>query len=206
MVRMAAVDNDHHHHRGGAKFASPPSNSMAPSPPPPPPSSRTRLHDFSFPTLSWGTHRLLRCSKSGNGPASSPPPSGPYTPSPDKEKHHRPEGAGGSLQRRRAAKRPWNLRTRRSATAAPVRPSIPEGGEDEEAVPAPPPAAEAKKRGFSIALSKDEIAEDFVAIRGSRPPRRPKKRSRTVQRQLDLLYPGLCLADVTPGSYKIEER
>ncbi|CAO2178712.1 unnamed protein product [Urochloa humidicola] len=206
MVRMAAADNDHHHHRGGAKFASPPSNSMGPSPQPPPSSSRTRLHDFSFPTLSWGTHRLLRCSKGGNGPASSPPPSGPDTPSPDKEKPHRPEGGGGSLQRRRAAQRPWNLRTRRSATAAPARPAIPEGAEDEEAVPAPPPAVEAKKRGFSIALSKEEIAEDFVAIRGSRPPRRPKKRPRTVQRQLDLLYPGLCLADVTPGSYKIEER
>ncbi|CAL4948087.1 unnamed protein product [Urochloa decumbens] len=240
MVRMAAVDNDHHHHRG-AKFASPPSNSMSPAPPPPPSSSRTRLHDFSFPTLSWGTHRLLRCSKGGgNGPASSPPPSGPDTPSPDKEKPHRPEGAGGSLQRRRAAQRPWNLRTRRSATAAPARPSRPEGADEEEAAPserAPAPAAEAKKRGFSIALSKDEIAEDFVAIRGSRPPRRPKKRPRTVQRQLDvripmpvelryfgfphlnsvfhanslvfelqLLYPGLCLADMTPGSYKIEER
>ncbi|CAL4962013.1 unnamed protein product [Urochloa decumbens] len=208
MVRMAAVDNDHHHHRG-AKFASPPSNSMSPAPPPP--SSRTRLHDFSFPTLSWGTHRLLRCSKGGgNGPASSPPPSGPDTPSPDKEKPHRPEGggvggAGGSLQRRRASQQPWNLRTRRSATAAPARPARPEGADEEEAVPAPPPAAEVKKRGFAIALSKEEIAEDFVAIRGSRPPRRPKKRPRTVQRQLDLLYPGSCLADVTPGSYKIEE-
>ncbi|CAO2183213.1 unnamed protein product [Urochloa humidicola] len=204
MVHMAAVENDHHHDHRGAKFASPPSNSMAPAPPP----SRTRLHDFSFPTLSWGTHRLLRCSKGGNGPASSPPPPGPDTPSPDKEKPHRPAeggGAAGSLQRRRNAQRPWNLRTRRSATAAPARPAIPDGA-DEEAAPAPAPAAEAKKRGFSIALSKEEIAEDFVAIRGSRPPRRPKKRPRTVQRQLDLLYPGLCLADVTPGSYKIEER
>jgi hypothetical protein len=88
-------------------------------------------------------------------------------------------------------------------------------------------------------LSKQEIAQDFAAIRGTRPPRRPKKRARVVQRQLDvrigscvrrilfcfwiffsgfgvscadslflesrLLYPGLCLAYVTPGSYKIEE-
>nr|CAB3477984.1 unnamed protein product [Digitaria exilis] len=206
MVLMAAVDNDHHR---GAKFASPSSSSMAPAPPPSS-SSRTRLHDFSFPTLSWGTHRLLRCSR--NGSASSPPPSGPDTPSPDKEKPHRPEsgggGAGGSLQRRRSAQRPWNLRTRRSATAAPERQARPDGVA-EEAVPAeraPAPTAEAKKRGFSIALSKEEIAEDFAAIRGSRPPRRPKKRPRVVQRQLDLLYPGLCLADVTPGSYKIEER
>uniref|UniRef100_A0A0E0IXB1 Uncharacterized protein n=1 Tax=Oryza nivara TaxID=4536 RepID=A0A0E0IXB1_ORYNI len=39
--------------------------------------SRTWLHRFSFPNLSWGTHRLLRCSKN---PASSPPPAAPDTP------------------------------------------------------------------------------------------------------------------------------
>ncbi|KAK3161615.1 hypothetical protein QOZ80_1BG0079330 [Eleusine coracana subsp. coracana] len=185
MVLMAAVENDRH------RVAK---HSPAPPPAPAPmPSSRTRLHGFSFPNLSWGTHRLLRCTKSGT--ASAPPSAGPETQSLDKEKPHRPEGGGGaSLQRQRAAQRPWNLRTRRSATAAPPRP---EGSDD---------ADEGKKRGFFIALSKQEIAEDFAAIRGTRPPRRPKKRPRPVQRQLDLLYPGLCLADVTPASYKIEER
>jgi hypothetical protein len=189
MVSMAAVEHDHHR---GAKFAPPPSSSLAHAQRPQPSSSRTRLHDFSFPTVSWGTHRLLRCSK--NGPASSPPPSAPDTPSPDKEKLHRPDGgagAGGSLQLQRpraSAQRPWNLRTRRSATAAPARPAGSDGAEEEAVLAerAPAPAAEAKRRGFSVALSKEEIAEDFVAIRGSRPPRRPKKRPRTVQRQLDV--------------------
>jgi len=193
MVLMGAVNNDHHR---GARFSPPPPSSLPPTPGAPPPPSRTRLHDFSFPTLSWGTHRLLRCSKSGH--ASSPPPAAPETPSPDKEKTRRPDGGGGatgaSLQRQRAARRPWNLCTRRSATAAPARPAG-SGDAVEEAVPAerpPAPAAEAKKRGFSIALSKEEIAEDFAAIRGSRPPRRPKKRPRTVQRQLDVRIP-CCL-------------
>ncbi|OQU87356.1 hypothetical protein SORBI_3003G261900 [Sorghum bicolor] len=187
MVLMAAVENDY---RRGAKVTSAQSNSMGPAPRPSS-SSRARLHDFSFPTLSWGTHRVLRCSK--NGPASSSPAS-PEPPSPDKEKAHRPEG-GGSLtlqrQRQRAARRPWNLRTRRSATAATTRQA---GSDDaDEAAQAavdraPTPTAEAKKRAFSfsIALSKQEIAEDFAAIRGTRPPRRPKKRPRTVQRQLDV--------------------
>ncbi|XP_062206561.1 uncharacterized protein LOC133908512 [Phragmites australis] len=193
MVLMAAVENDHHRI---AKVSSPPSDYPAPALP----ASRTRLHGFSFPTLSWGTHRLLRCSKS---PASSPPHAAPETPS----KPHRPEGggSGGSLQRQRTPQRPWNVRTRRSATAAPPWPArSDDAAEAEERVPEPP--MEMNKRGFSIVLSKEEIAEDFAAIRGTRPPRRPKKRPRTVHRQLDLLYPGLCLADVTPGSYKIEER
>lgn len=206
MVLMAAVENDH---RRGAKVTSAQSNSMGPAARPSS-SSRARLHDFSFPTLSWGTHRVLRCSK--NGPASSP--ASPETPSPDKEeKAHLPEGGGGGslqLQRQRAALRPWNLRTRRSATAAPTRRQAGSDEADEDAQAAaeraPAPTAEAKKRAFSIALSKQEIAEDFAAIRGTRPPRRSKKRPRTVQRQLDLLYPGLCLVDVDPGSYKIEER
>ncbi|KAL6845439.1 hypothetical protein ACP4OV_024934 [Aristida adscensionis] len=211
MVLMAAVENADHHRRG-ARHPSPPSDRLAPAtqPPPPPPSSRTRLHDFSFPTLSWGTHRLLRCAKS---PAPSPQPAAPETPSPDKEKaRHRPGegGGGGSLQRQRPSQRPWNLRARRSATAAPPQTARSEGAGDglaaaaaAERAPATP--AEAKKRRFSIVLSKEEIAEDFLAIRGTRPPRRPKKRLRAVQRQLDLLYPGFCLADVTPESYRIEE-
>jgi hypothetical protein len=227
MVLMAAVENDRHRI---AKHSSAPSGYPAPAPPPP--SSRTRLHGFSFPTLSWGTHRLLRCTKNGSASA-------PDTPSPDKEKPHlRESGGGASVQRQRPPQRPWNLRTRRSATAAPPRPVESDYVDEEVAESAPPPAAESKKQGFSIALSKQEIAEDFAAIRGTRPPRRPKKRPRVVQRQLDvrigncvrrilfcfgnfagfgvscadslflelqLLYPGFCLADVTPGSYKIEE-
>ncbi|KAG8077592.1 hypothetical protein GUJ93_ZPchr0007g3737 [Zizania palustris] len=172
--------------------------------PPAPPArpSRTRLHSFSFPTLSWGTHRLLRCSKN---PASSPPPSSPDTPSPDKEKAHRSTVGVGEGSPQRPPQRPWNLRTRRSATTAPR----PEGSDDAgDAAPerAPPPPMSTKKQVFSVVLSKEEIAQDFKEIRGTRPPRRPKKRQRTVQRQLDLLYPGLCLADVTPATYKIEER
>ena len=56
----------------------------------------------------------------------------------------------------------------------------------EAAERAPMPTTEAKKRASSVALSKEEIVDDFAAIRGTRPPRRPKKRSRTVQRQLDV--------------------
>uniref|UniRef100_A0ACD5VJU0 Uncharacterized protein n=1 Tax=Avena sativa TaxID=4498 RepID=A0ACD5VJU0_AVESA len=207
MVSMAAAaDDDHDHHRV-ANRASPPScppPAPAPAPVQPQP-HRRRLHSFSFPTLSWGTHRLLRCSKN---PASSPPPAAPETPSPDKEKP-RPsaDGAAGGGSPQRAPQRPWNLRTRRSATAAP-RAAGPDDAPDAAAAEGAPArhAEPSGKRGFSVLLSKDEIAEDFALFRGTRPPRRPKKRPRTVQRQIDSLCPGFCLADVTPETYKIEER
>ncbi|XP_047060854.1 basic proline-rich protein-like [Lolium rigidum] len=200
MVSMAAAaDHNHHRHRL-ANPASPPSGPPAPAPPPPQP-HRRRLHSFSFPTLSWGTHRLLRCAKN---PASSPPPAAPDTPSPDKENARPP--ADGSTQQR-PPQRPWNLRTRRSATVAPR--AFGTSHDAPDAAAAPDPARHpdtTSKRGFSVVLSKEEIADDFALFRGTRPPRRPKKRPRTLQRQIDSMCPGFCLADVTPDTYKIEER
>nr|CAB3460794.1 unnamed protein product [Digitaria exilis] len=199
---------DHHHHAD--------KTAKAPPSPSPAPAARTRLHDFSFPTLSWGTHRLLRCSKDGGASASasaSPPPH-PQTPSPEKE--DKPQGQhGSSLPGATGAApqppRPWNLRTRRSATVAPLASRSEAAGkaaagQAQRPLASPSAAAAARKRGFSAALTKEEIAEDFAAIRGTRPPRRPKKRPRAVQRQLDMLYPGLSLADVNLDSYKIDER
>ncbi|KAI3681417.1 hypothetical protein L6452_36212 [Arctium lappa] len=62
-----------------------------------------------------------------------------------------------------------------------------------------------KQKKFSIALSRDEIEEDIFALTGSKPSRRPKKRPRTVQKQLDTLFPGLWLGSITADSYKVSE-
>ncbi|KAG0519105.1 hypothetical protein BDA96_09G235600 [Sorghum bicolor] len=216
MVLMAGASDHHHHHNATAKPASPAAASASASPTPTPspaPANRTRLHDFAFPTLSWGAHRLLRCSKDGGGPASPPPH--PHTPSPDKEKQPQASSPGAAAASQ--PPRPWNLRTRRSATVAPLASRSDAAGKapasaggahpPQLASPPPPaPAAAPRKRTFSAALTREEIAEDFAAIRGTRPPRRPKKRPRAVQRQLDMLYPGLSLADVNLDSYKIDER
>ena len=56
---------------------------------------------------------------------------------------------------------------------------------------------------LSIPLTKGEIEEDFIALTGSKPRRRPKKRSRTVQKQLDFVFPGLWLSTITPALYKV---
>lgn len=39
---------------------------------------------------------------------------------------------------------------------------------------------------FSVALSKKEIGEDFLAFTGHKPARRPKKRAKILQRELDV--------------------
>ncbi|KAA8520460.1 hypothetical protein F0562_014716 [Nyssa sinensis] len=62
-----------------------------------------------------------------------------------------------------------------------------------------------KKQKFSIPLSRAEIEEDIFAMTGSKPARRPKKRARTLQKQLDNLLPGFWLVSITPDSYKVSE-
>jgi len=44
-----------------------------------------------------------------------------------------------------------------------------------------------EKTKFSVSLSKEEVEHDFLALLGNRPPRRPKKRPRIVQKNLDVI-------------------
>ncbi|XP_075507062.1 uncharacterized protein LOC142543591 [Primulina tabacum] len=60
-----------------------------------------------------------------------------------------------------------------------------------------------KREKFSVALSKREIEEDFLTFTGHKPLRRPKKRAKNVLRQLDTLFPGLWLTEITPELYKV---
>ncbi|KAL1556640.1 hypothetical protein AAHA92_12234 [Salvia divinorum] len=62
-----------------------------------------------------------------------------------------------------------------------------------------------EREKFSVVLSKRDIEEDFYAMVGHRPPRRPKKRARIVQKQMDTLFPGLWLTEVTTDMYKVTE-
>lgn len=89
--------------------------------------------------------------------------------------------------------RPWNLRTRRAACKAPLR------IEDKLNIDPPRKALEidslVKRQSmepqkerikFTVPLSKEEIEQDFMEIARIRPPRRPKKRPRMVQKYLDV--------------------
>ena len=54
-----------------------------------------------------------------------------------------------------------------------------------------------EKRKFWIALSREEIEEDIFVMTGSRPARRPRKRPKIVQKQLDVC--SVLLALFTSG-------
>ncbi|KAL0326984.1 UNVERIFIED_CONTAM: hypothetical protein Sangu_1776400 [Sesamum angustifolium] len=94
--------------------------------------------------------------------------------------------------------RPWNLRTRRAACGSKIlRLDVPRPNSAAVTAYKPPMhrsegsgmAASGEKRErakFSVPLSKRDIEEDFFAMVGHRPPRRPKKRAKIVQKQLDV--------------------
>ncbi|KAI3720055.1 hypothetical protein L6452_20963 [Arctium lappa] len=63
-----------------------------------------------------------------------------------------------------------------------------------------------EKVRFSIALSRKEIEEDFIAMIGKKPPRKPKKRPKIIQNELDAVFPGLWLSEVHPDRYKVNEN
>ncbi|XP_022872060.1 homeobox protein 2-like [Olea europaea var. sylvestris] len=59
---------------------------------------------------------------------------------------------------------------------------------------------------FVIALTNKEKEEDFMAIKGSRLPQRPKKRAKFIQRTLNLVSPGAWLCDLTLERYEVREK
>ncbi|KAF8107984.1 hypothetical protein N665_0116s0179 [Sinapis alba] len=95
--------------------------------------------------------------------------------------------------------KPWNLRKRRAACKEPVAIEEKERGGVVE-------AEMMRRPKFSVKLTKKEIEEDFMAAFGRRPPRRPKKRPRIVQKKLDSLHPGFYLSEVTLDAYKVPEE
>ncbi|KAI4373275.1 hypothetical protein MLD38_011416 [Melastoma candidum] len=109
--------------------------------------------------------------------------------------------------------RPWRLRTRKTSWKAPV--AAGSAARDDsparkESVPASRgmkglPEKRKQRTRFAVALRKKEIEEDFVKLTGHRPPRRPKKRRCTVQKRLDVLFPGQWLTEVKADAYKVIE-
>ncbi|XP_051145728.1 uncharacterized protein LOC127261414 [Andrographis paniculata] len=60
-----------------------------------------------------------------------------------------------------------------------------------------------KRPKFSLSLSKKEIEEDYFNIFNRRLPAKPKKRPKAIQKNLDGLFPGLYLTEVTPSMYEV---
>ncbi|XP_020599900.1 uncharacterized protein LOC110039244 [Phalaenopsis equestris] len=107
---------------------------------------------------------------------------------------------------------PWNLRKRSAACQAPL-----ENGRNKyhcSSLSNPPlgksvmrksaVGENGRRKKFSISLFRAEIEEDFLVFKGTKPSRRPKKRSKAIQRQLDDLFPGVWLSKINANMYKVD--
>lgn len=59
---------------------------------------------------------------------------------------------------------------------------------------------------FMIALSHKEKEEDFMAIKGSKLPIRPKRRAKHVQKALHCVSPGSWLCELSLDRYEVTEK
>lgn len=57
-----------------------------------------------------------------------------------------------------------------------------------------------------VTLSSREKEEDFMAMKGCKPPQRPKKRAKVIQRSLLLVSPGAWLSELCPDRYDVREK
>lgn len=57
-----------------------------------------------------------------------------------------------------------------------------------------------------IPLTRKEKEEDFLVMKGTKLPHRPKKRPKAVDRMLQYCFPGMWLSDVTKARYEVKEK
>ncbi|XP_015688129.2 putative lysozyme-like protein [Oryza brachyantha] len=57
-----------------------------------------------------------------------------------------------------------------------------------------------------ISLSRKEKEDDFLAMKGTKLPQRPKKRAKNVDKTLQYVFPGMWLSDLTKGRYEVREK
>uniref|UniRef100_A0A0E0FR81 DUF1639 family protein n=2 Tax=Oryza TaxID=4527 RepID=A0A0E0FR81_ORYNI len=57
-----------------------------------------------------------------------------------------------------------------------------------------------------ISLSRKEKEDDFLIMKGTKLPQRPKKRAKNVDKTLQYVFPGMWLSDLTRGRYEVREK
>ncbi|KAL1828485.1 hypothetical protein DCAR_0207711 [Daucus carota subsp. sativus] len=162
------------------------------------------LHNFSLPCLKWAhknstPRQRTRLPDSPHNPSSQPENDPNHPPAPTQAG---PEALDGPED---CSAKPWNLRPRKCASAqTALREASEPAAVEKEKDGAQKSERRDKKTKLWITLSREEIEEDLYSMNGSKPARRPKKRTKAIQKQVDEVFPGLYLAGVTVDSYRVQ--
>ncbi|KAF6149905.1 hypothetical protein GIB67_008626, partial [Kingdonia uniflora] len=128
-------------------------------------------------------------------------------------------GGGGAVdggEVEGSVKKPWNLRARRSAAKSGG--DIGDAGsskngevkKDVSQIQKNPNLEKEKEKEkekvkFTSSLSHREVEDDIFGLTGFKPVRRPKKKAKILQQQLDYIFPGCWLDMITADSYKVAD-
>ncbi|XP_074575132.1 uncharacterized protein LOC141831633 [Curcuma longa] len=59
---------------------------------------------------------------------------------------------------------------------------------------------------IQLCLSRKEKEDDFLAMKGTKLPQRPKKRAKNIDRTLQYCFPGMWLSELSRGRYEVREK
>ncbi|XP_018447188.1 uncharacterized protein LOC108818753 isoform X2 [Raphanus sativus] len=57
-----------------------------------------------------------------------------------------------------------------------------------------------------IGLSRKEKEQDFLVMKGTKLPHRPRKRAKNIDKSLQYCFPGMWLSDLTKNRYEVREK
>ena len=127
---------------------------------------------LKLPTFKWAAARRMRChlpDANGDGNREKGPNSPPET-----------KKVEAALTDREAARAATAAFHKKDASFKP-RPFPDEGGGEEKRK-----RKKEKMAEFRLNLTKDEIDDDFFAMMGARPPRKPKRRPKAVRSKIEV--------------------
>ncbi|THU70694.1 hypothetical protein C4D60_Mb08t27670 [Musa balbisiana] len=164
--------------------------------------------------------KIPRRSPASSSAAMPPPPCGgscaraghlrTSVPVGDAKKGVEDQSGGPARSEKRSPPAPPDKALRAPADA-PVNPSEPkQPPADQESAP----VAIAEKLSLDrlewpkiyLSLSRKEKEDDFLAMKGTKLPQRPKKRAKNIDRTLQYCFPGMWLSDLTRGRYEVREK
>ncbi|KAM5586975.1 serine/threonine-protein kinase CST20 [Rosa sericea] len=209
--------------RRAAHAAAVADKSMPPPPPPPPVPSSSSTSSFSNGRLRKEASGLLpnrnledrsavvngspsRSTAVGNGRAASRSIAGKRSPPPEKSERKMPSCSGRSAKDDKANGSSDHRANHVDSTS--LQSEQLAGAANHSAAPA------AEKVNYEVvewpriyvALSRKEKEDDFLAMKGTKLPQRPKKRAKNIDRTLQYCFPGMWLSDLTRNRYEVREK
>nr|AGT16892.1 hypothetical protein SHCRBa_165_I15_F_490 [Saccharum hybrid cultivar R570] len=79
-------------------------------------------------------------------------------------------------------------------------------GHQQQAGASSKPAPKLEVPRIYTTLSRKEKEDDFMAMKGTKLPQRPKRRPKNVEKTINAICPGMWLTDVTRSRYEVREK